>query len=141
MAFQTSITTRFGDVDFAGGLYYPTLFHYFHMAFEEYLRSEIGVDYRMLFQDYRIGFPLVHLDVTFHRPVHYGGTVVVELSVEKLGRTSVNWRYRMFVEGEEGKLAVDCSMVTVCMKTGTGEKLEIPPWLKEKFESLLRVSK
>ncbi|MFC1532195.1 acyl-CoA thioesterase [Thermodesulfobacteriota bacterium] len=136
MAFRTSIVTRFGDVDFAGGLYYPNLFHYFHMAFEDYLRSEVGLDYRTLFQDYRIGFPLVHLEVTFQKPIHYGDTIVVELSAEKIGRTSVSWSYRMFIEGKEEKLAVDCKMVTVCMKTGTNEKLEIPLWLKEKFQSL-----
>lgn len=138
MAFRAPITTRFGDVDFAGGLYYPTLFHYFHMAFEEYLRSEVGVDYRTLFQDYRIGFPLVHLEVTFNKPINYGDTVDVEVSAVKIGRTSVTWRYRVFIGQNKDELAVDCNIITVCMKTDTNEKMEIPMWLKEKFKIEMR---
>ncbi|MCA1633568.1 MAG: hypothetical protein LC802_07595 [Acidobacteria bacterium] len=35
MSFSTRITVRFGDTDPAGLVYYPNIFHYFHIALEE----------------------------------------------------------------------------------------------------------
>ena len=46
MPFSTRITVRFGDADPAGLVYYPTFFHYFHIAMEEFFAARCGISYQ-----------------------------------------------------------------------------------------------
>jgi len=39
MSFSTRITVRFGDTDPAGLVYYRNIFHYFHIALEEFFAA------------------------------------------------------------------------------------------------------
>ena len=48
MPFSTRITVRFGDTDPAGLVYYPNIFHYFHIAMEEFFADRCGISYQKL---------------------------------------------------------------------------------------------
>lgn len=45
MPFSTRMKIRFGDTDPAGLVYYPNIFHYFHIAMEEYFSAHCGISY------------------------------------------------------------------------------------------------
>ncbi|MBC7911107.1 MAG: acyl-CoA thioesterase, partial [Pyrinomonadaceae bacterium] len=45
MPFSTRIRVRFGDADPAGLVYYPVIFHYFHIALEEFFAACCGITY------------------------------------------------------------------------------------------------
>ena len=96
MTFRYSTPVRFADVDHAGIVYYPRFSHLFHIAFEELWRARIGpLAYRELIDRERLGFPAVRAECDFKAPLRFGDTAEIELSVSRLGTTSITFRYRV----------------------------------------------
>jgi 4-hydroxybenzoyl-CoA thioesterase len=81
MAFRAPIKVCFSDIDYAGIVYYPRFLHYFHVAMEEFFGAELGMDYPNVLINHRIGFPTVHLETDFSKPLNYGDHIDVEVSV------------------------------------------------------------
>lgn len=131
--FRAHLLVRFGDIDEAGFVYYPRLVHYFHVAMEEFFAHVLGVDYPTFLAEHRSGLPTAHLEVDFNRPLHYGDHLEIEVAIEKVGKTSVGWRYRIFRPGEADP-ATEAHLVTVNMNMDTHEKREIPDWLRERLK-------
>src|ERR1044071_2737457 len=96
--FTTTILVRFGDLDAAGIAYYPNLVNFLHESFEDFFSGHVGRPYPEVYRE-GIGFPTVKREVEFLRPVHYGDHVEVRVTVERLGRSSVQIRYEAQVEG------------------------------------------
>ena len=132
MAFRARMVVRFGDIDQAGIVYYPRFLHYYHVALEEFFASEVGVDYPTLVCEHRLGFPTVHLETDFFRPLRYGERIEVEVAVVAIGRTSITWRYRTFCSDCE-KIYNQGSNTTVSMDMDTFRKRPTPAWLVEKL--------
>ncbi len=93
MPFSTRITVRFGDTDPAGLVYYPNIFHYFHIALEEFFGARCGIGYERLMADERIGFPTVKTETEFFAPLVYGDEVDVEIYVSRTGNSSATFEY------------------------------------------------
>jgi len=132
--FRARLIVRFGDIDEAGFVYYPRLVHYFHVAMEEFFAGVLGVDYSHFLFDHRLGLPTAHLEVDFHRPLHYGDRLEVEVVIERLGSSSIAWLYRIFRPGEPDP-ATTARLVTVNMDMDTHTKRELPDWLREQLEA------
>ena len=99
---------RFSDIDHAGIVYYPRFFHYFHLAFEELWRARVGPRaYVELLDRDRVGFPVVRATCEFALPLRFGDSAEIEVSVIKLGKKSLTFRYRVFraAEGAEPRAA------------------------------------
>ena len=60
----------------------------------------------------------------------------MEVRVLKLGRTSINFAYRVFKEGENDPRIVGQN-VTVCLDMDSFQKMEIPLWLRGLLEKRL----
>jgi len=133
MPFRAHLAVRFGDIDEAGFVYYPRLVHYFHVAMEEFFAHVLGVDYPTFLAEHRLGLPTAHLEVDFHRPLHYGDHLEIEVAIDKVGKTSIGWRYRIF-RPDESDPATEAHLVTVNMNMDTHEKKEIPDWLRNQLE-------
>ncbi len=112
--FRTPV--RFADVDHAGIVYYPRFFHYFHLAFEELFRARLGPRaYVALLDRDRIGFPAVRAEASYQAPLAFGDTAEIELSVERLGRTSITFRYRVWRAAEpERERTASAAGTVVC---------------------------
>jgi 4-hydroxybenzoyl-CoA thioesterase len=132
MAFRSLLKIRFGDIDHAGIVYYPRFLHYFHVAVEEFFGQELEIDYPVLINEHRIGLPTVHLETDWSRPLRYGDTIEVEVSVSKIGKTSITFGYRVFKQGEDKPWAVGHNVV-VCLNMNTFKKRDIPDWLRQKL--------
>src|SRR3954471_8308913 len=113
--FKTSILVRFGDLDAAGIAYYPNLVNFLHEAFEDFFVGHVGRPYPEVFRD-GIAFPTVKLEMEFLSPVHYGDHVDIDVTVERVGRTSVQIRYDGSVKGHPVFRARN-TMVAVDMPT------------------------
>ncbi len=133
MAFFSHLKIRFGDIDRAGIVYYPRFMHYFHVAMEEFFAGELGVEYHTVIDTHRIGLPTVHIETDFSRPFSYGDNIEVEVSVLKVGRTSITFGYRVFKKGETEPRIVGHN-VTVCIDMDSFEKQAIPAWLRQLLE-------
>src|ERR1041384_7563325 len=93
MFFTTHIAVRFGEADPAGLVYYPRLFHYCHIALEEFFAARCGITYEQLLARERIGFPTVNVQAEFFAPLVYGDEVEAEVFVSHIGRTSATFEY------------------------------------------------
>lgn len=130
MAFRTPLTVRFGDVDPAGIVYYPRFLHYCHLAMEELFRAGLGRPYPEILDQERFGFPAVHLEVDFRRPLRYGDEIEVEVRVVRLGNTSATWRYRVFRRGETEALA-EARVVTAGVDLDSFRPRPVPAWFRD----------
>jgi 4-hydroxybenzoyl-CoA thioesterase len=94
--FVHPLPVRFADVDHAGIVYYPRFFHYFHVAFEELFRARMGARaYVDLLDRERVGFPAVHAEADYRAPLRFGDTALIELSVLRLGTSSITFGYHV----------------------------------------------
>ena len=136
MAFISHLKIRFGDIDRAGIVYYPRFLHYFHVALEEFFTSELEIDYHTVIDQYRLGFPVVHLETDFSRPFNYGDQIDIEVRVLNIGRTSITFEYRAFRKGDEEPRIVGHN-ITVCMDMDTFKKKPIPDCLRQRLARCL----
>ena len=140
MAFRTRVLVRFSDIDPAGVVYFPRFLHYCHTAMEDFFADELGVSYARLFAEHRCGFPAVHLETDFRRPLRYGETVEIEVEIVKVGRTSVTWRYTLR-GGRAGdpapEIAAEVEIVTACIDLDRFRARVVPDWLVEAFSARL----
>lgn len=133
-AYNTVIQVRFGHVDPAGIAYFPRIFDYVHDVFEEVWEEHVGTRYYHLLLEERVGFPLVHSEVDFKKPLRFGDRPVVSVTCFKLGRTSLGLRYRFMMADQ---IHVEARMVTVCTRTDTMTPMEIPETFRKRFNAIL----
>ena len=126
------LKVRFGDCDPAGLVYYPTIFHYCHVAMEEFFAERCGISYAQLMADERIGFPTVNVQSEFFTPLVYGDEVEIEVSVSRVGRSSVTFEYRVRRAGDQ-QLCARSTQVQVAMNLDTRRAVPLP----EHYRSLL----
>lgn len=130
-AFRTSIKVCFSDIDNAGIVYYPRFLHYFHLAMEEFFINELGIDYADVLHERNVSLPTVHLEADFRRRLKYGDRIDMEVRVLEVGRSSIRWGYKGYREVGGDGLVVEGNNVTVCVDTGTFEKIAVPDWLRQ----------
>ena len=133
MPYRTKIKVRFGDVDHAGIAYYPNLYHYCHIAFEEFFEEFVGTPYPKLVEQEHIGFPTVRVESYFRRPINYGDVLDVRVGVVRVGESSVTFEFRASRAGE-GDLRFASSHICVAVDMTTFKPVRIPPYLREAFQ-------
>ena len=138
MVFRAPIKVCFSDIDNAGIVYYPRFMHYFHLAMEEFFASEVGIDYADVLHKRNISLPTVHLEADFRLRMQYGDRIDMEVRVIDIGRTSITWEYRGYRAGDKEELVVEGHTVTVCVRTDTFEKIEVPEWLRQALTAYMR---
>ena len=134
--FVTPYTVRFADVDNAGIFYYPRFFHIFHVAFEQWWEQEFGRGYHLILNEDKIGFPAVHIDCDFKKPVVFGEAYEIHIGIKRIGNTSVTVRYEIRSR-DSGVLhaATDTTKAVVDMTTFRPRRL--PDNIRAAFEKLL----
>ncbi|MCA8910400.1 MAG: acyl-CoA thioesterase [Planctomycetes bacterium] len=133
--FSSTYPIRFSDVDHAGILYYPRFLHYFHCCFEDFFERGIGIPYNHLLDVERIGFPTVHMEVDYLKPLRFGDHVEISLGIHKIGNKSVTWTYTGDTARDNKKVrAVEASLVTVAMDMDSFKGIELP----QKYHDLFK---
>jgi 4-hydroxybenzoyl-CoA thioesterase len=132
VSYTTTLKVRFGDIDHAGIAYYPNLYHYLHIAFEEFFESHVGIPYPDLLDKERIGFPTVSVTTDFEEPIRYGDILSIRITVTRIGISSVEILFEAAKkEGSPPCLVSRQTLVAVDMRTF--RPIPIPPRLKESF--------
>ena len=134
-AFELTLPVRFGQVDYAGIMYYPRFFDNFHTVFEDMFGARLGVPYMSILQKRRIGFPMVHLETDFRRPFRFGEPMRLALTVTHIGRSSITFRYRGHA-GDDPEPAVEAVATVVTIDLDSFESLEIPADIRAVLEDL-----
>jgi 4-hydroxybenzoyl-CoA thioesterase len=133
MKFATELPVRFGEIDQAGVVYYPRFFHYFHQAFEEWFGQALGVSYPDLVVKENIGFPSVHVESEFVKPLRYGDRARVEIEVVEIGRTSLTLRYEL-IRLPDGVTSARATITTVAINNTSFSAVPIPDAWRQRFE-------
>ena len=118
MAFTSVQKIRFDDVDGAGIVYYPQFFHLCHAAFEDFFDTAAPISYPEMIRVRRRGFPTVAIRSEFHAPLSYGDVAIVELAIERIGRSSVTVLYDIRRK-RDGILCFEAAITTVLMNLDT----------------------
>jgi 4-hydroxybenzoyl-CoA thioesterase len=131
-SFVTRIVVRFGETDPAGLVYYPVLFHYCHVALEEFFAARCGGSYAQLLGRERIGFPTVNVQAEFFVPLVYGDEVAVSVAVTRVGHSSATFEYNLRRASDQ-TLCARAVLVQVAMNLDTRQAVEIPAALRRAF--------
>ena len=134
MAYRTKLVVRFGDVDKAGIVYFPTIFHYLHIAQEDFFAGQIGTPYHRLIEEERIGFPTVQDSTEFFKVIKYGDTLEIAVFISRVGNSSATFEFRVYREGSDELLARS-SQVKVAVNMETWEKVSIPDKYRKAFDN------
>jgi YbgC/YbaW family acyl-CoA thioester hydrolase len=137
MPFSTRMTVRFADVDAAGLVYYPVLFHYCHVAMEEFFAARCGIRYDRLMAEERIGFPTVNARAEFFVPLVYGDELEVEVFVSRTGRSSASFEYRLR-RASDGVLCAEATLMQVSMNLDERRAVPIPEKYRRVFDDSAR---
>ncbi len=86
----------FGDTDASGWMHFPNVFRYVEAAEHEFLRSS-GL---LVFDRAQGGWPKVHVDCDYKRPLLTGDEIEVQLAVSRVGAAAVNWSFEVWKAGE-----------------------------------------
>jgi YbgC/YbaW family acyl-CoA thioester hydrolase len=132
MAHRYRKRVRFGEVDQAQIVYYPRVFHYCHLAMEDFFESQAGLAYVEIVEGRRVGFPAVHLEADFKAPMPFGAELTITLSIVRLGRSSVVTRYRF--RDASGRDCAEALVTTACIDMDAFRSRSIPEDLRALFE-------
>jgi len=83
-----------------------------------------------------MGFPTVAIESSFSAPLVYGDVAVVELSVERMGISSVTFGYRIHRK-RDGVLCFRASITTVLVSIDTMKPIALSAESSALFERLL----
>jgi 4-hydroxybenzoyl-CoA thioesterase len=86
--FEATRMLRFGDCDPAGIAYYPRYFDLLNGVIEDWWIS-MGVPWKVLFGERRIGLPTVRFEVDFRAPAFLEDELRFTLQVKRIGSKSV----------------------------------------------------
>lgn len=131
--FSTRMHVRFADADPAGLVYYPVIFHYLHVAMEEFFAARCGISYPRLMTEERIGFPTVNVQAEFFVPLVYGDEAEIEVFVSRVGRTSATFEYSV-KRASDRLLCARATHVQVAMNLDTRRAVPIPDRYRQAFE-------
>jgi len=126
--FHTRI--RFIDTDTSGRIHYTSMFRYFESAEIEFMR-ELDITYISR----TIGLPRVHVECDFRMPIVYDDPIEIEVSLAKLGRSSLRLEFRALKSGHVAALG---AVVIACMDRETQGPIPIPDEMRRKLASVLR---
>lgn len=92
---------RFSHCDPAGIVYFVHFFDMISAVVEDWFREVVELPFPEMHLERRIGFPIVSTGCEFMRPCHLGDTLLLELAIARLGRSSIEFEVRGRVAEEE----------------------------------------
>jgi len=133
--FVTPYAVRFADVDNAGIFYYPRFFNAFHVAFEQWWEEGVGRPYHLITNTDNVGFPAVHIECDFRKPVTFGDPMEIRVGVKRIGNTSVTFRYEV-VHRETGQVHCAADITKAIVDMATWKPMPPPPAIRAALESI-----
>jgi 4-hydroxybenzoyl-CoA thioesterase len=134
--FVTPYHVRFADVDNAGIFYYPRFFHAFHVAFEQWWMNGVGRPYHLVLNEDKVGFPAVHIECDFKKPIGFGDPMEIRIGVTKLGHRSVVFRYE-FAHRDSGEVHAAADITKAIVDMESWRPIAPPDHLREAIEGIL----
>ena len=135
VAFRTTRRVEFADTDMAGIVHFSNFFRCMESAEVEFLRSR-GLSVRLEWEGIAIGFPRVAASCDYLRPITFDDLLDVEVTVKKVGRSSVTYGFEFLHDGQpvaRGQVSAVCCRVR---SDHVLESMTIPASLRALLESV-----
>ena len=97
--FRTTRMLRFGDCDISGTAYFPSYLNILNGVNEEFW-EHLGFPWHRIIWEERWGTPTVHIRSDFSSPSFFGEALEFEVTVLKVGRSSVTIHHEISCGGE-----------------------------------------
>ena len=139
MPYEIKVTRRveFSETDMAGIVHYSNFFKYMETAEHGFYRT-IGHSAVMSHLDPPLGWPRIHADCQFRKPLRFEDEVEIHLLVERIGTSSLTFQFRFTrlnpgpkEEVARGRLTAVC--VTRAAEGGL-KSFPIPAELRDKIQ-------
>ena len=132
--FSTEIQVRFNHVDAAGIVFYPRYYEMLNQVIEEWCEQALDFGFKDLHGQFSGGLPLAKNEVTFLKPSRLGDILKFELSVKKLGSSSIALRIEAS-EDKQKRLNAEMLLVFVT-RTEAGEfhSSALPDLIRERIK-------
>ncbi len=127
------VRVPFADVDHAGIVYYPKIFHYAHLAYEDWLRTFPQYSLDKMMTRERIGTPVITSEAVFQGPIAHGEMLDIEVVVERVGNRSFSLGYRL-CDRESGAIRARVKVVHALVSMDSFESIPIPDALRTFLE-------
>jgi 4-hydroxybenzoyl-CoA thioesterase len=132
--FRRTITIRFEEADARGVLFYGRLQALAHHVWEDFVVSALVTRWEDWFESPDFVAPIKHAEATYHRPLRPGHSYVAELTVAKVGDSSLEVVTRFLDEsGSEPVLCAEARVVKVMADPSTWKKIPIPSAIRERL--------
>ena len=132
MAFEFKLTHRvaFAETDMAGIVHFSNFFRYMETAEHGFYRS-LGFSVTLNQFEPPLGFPRVHADCDYKRPLKFEDKLEIHLLVKEKRSRVLSYYFRFTKLGPDGKreLVATGSVTVVCVthdRTGKMEAVSIP---------------
>jgi YbgC/YbaW family acyl-CoA thioester hydrolase len=96
--YRTTRRIEFSDTDLAGVVHFARFFVFMETAEDEFLRL-LGASFTMNDQGRTIGWPKVSVACDYRSPARYGDTLDIHLTVQKISRQTITYRF-VFSRGD-----------------------------------------
>jgi YbgC/YbaW family acyl-CoA thioester hydrolase len=128
--FTLQSRVRFGDTDASGRIFYVSLLRHFEAAETEFLRH-LGFTYRD-FRDPIVEFPRVRVECDYISPLGYDDLLDIEVTVERVGRSSFTLGFAVSVQG---RLAARAKLTIVALDPQTYKSTPLSDALRAALNS------
>jgi YbgC/YbaW family acyl-CoA thioester hydrolase len=138
MAYEFRVKRRveFSETDMAGIMHYSNFFRFMETAEHAFYRS-LGFSVRMPETDPRLGWPRVHAECDFRKPLRFEDEVEIHLLVARKGTKSISYQFRFSrLNGEREEVARGLVTI-VCVahhKDGSMSSVPIPTEIAGRIE-------
>jgi YbgC/YbaW family acyl-CoA thioester hydrolase len=128
MAYEFKATRRveFSDTDLAGIMHYANFFRFMETAEHGFYRS-LGFSVVMPETDPRLGWPRVHAECDFRKPLRFEDLVEIHLLVAEKRTKAITYQFRFRKLNEEPSIEVARGLITIVCVAHQGGKMSSVP--------------
>lgn len=134
--FCLPVRVYYEDTDAAGVVYYANYLRFIERARTDWLRT-LGVNQGVLMESHGIAFAVRSLEADYLKPARLDDELIVQSSLEEVGRAQVVFRQNV-MRGEE--LLFSARVRVVSFDPLTARAAAIPKTIQEKFKALEKVA-
>ena len=128
---------EFSETDMAGIVHFSNYCKYMEAAEHRFFRS-IGYSIVADQTDPQVGWPRVHVEFDYKKPLRFEDEIEIHLLVTRLRSKSITYKFRIKkINGDQCELAATGEMTAVCVSTtkhGTMKACSIPAEIAAKIE-------
>ncbi|HST13175.1 MAG TPA: thioesterase family protein [Terriglobales bacterium] len=132
--FRVEYPIRFSHCDPAGQVFFPRFFDMLHDAMEDWFNTGLQERFSDLLMNQKLGTPTVGTQCDFISPARFGDTLTIELSILRLGNSSIELAFNASIDG---RACLKCRH-TICMfSKDTAKAVPIPEALRNRMQDFV----